>query len=117
MFQCPRGLGDFSHGPQWPTADQLNAARFNAREGLVTFPTLAVAACSGTYHVTDVPGFNAREGLVTFPTTQPAQVPGWFRAFLFQCPRGLGDFSHLSFWLCWRPWWPAARVSMPARAW
>ena len=38
--------------------------RFNAREGLVPFPT------SGTYHVSKVPleGFNAREGLVTFPT-------------------------------------------------
>ena len=45
------------------------ALRFNAREGLVTFPTPGarvdhssrIARC-----------FNAREGLVTFPTSFPA---------------------------------------------
>ena len=41
-------------------------SRFNAREGLVTFPTRLEKA--GVAFLFIWTGFNAREGLVTFPT-------------------------------------------------
>ncbi len=112
-FQCPRGLGDFSHFSAWPGKIIAWAGdRFNAREGLVTFPTFPQLRFSAWYQKS----FNAREGLVTFPTEKRNRR--WLRCFWFQCPRGLGDFSH-------RPPQPRrpllrlrqCQVSMPARAW
>ncbi len=91
-FQCPRGLGDFSH--EWGHGLCINRkpASFNAREGLVTFPTELESShliLSGT-----AKGFNAREGLVTFPTQGDIAVVLTDTLPVFQCPRGLGDFSH-----------------------
>ena len=39
-FQCPRGLGDFSHEATIMALIVFSGAGFNAREGLVTFPTI-----------------------------------------------------------------------------
>ena len=39
-------------------------------------------------------GFNAREGLVTFPTEGQYCFESRVVYVEFQCPRGLGDFSH-----------------------
>ena len=70
-FQCPRGLGDFSHRSSPRIGGRLTPLCFNAREGLVTFPTsLRVLRTPMEVLVR----FNAREGLVTFPT---ALLFGW----------------------------------------
>ena len=89
---------------------------FNAREGLVTFPTGEHGR--GVRESSEPGRFNAREGLVTFPTVLLGQLDEAERAsspIKFQCPRGLGDFSHRTA--------PSkygrgkGKVSMPARAW
>ena len=96
MFQCPRGLGDFSHlnGHRVVDVSPAVSRRFNAREGLVTFPTSAVGARDGLSRHSS---FNAREGLVTFPTDGGNRFSDNLPEgglVMFQCPRGLGDFSH-----------------------
>ncbi len=94
-FQCPRGLGDFSHIGGVIALIRRGVPRFNAREGLVTFPTQHRDYGHPTRQQFQCPrglgdfshglktllffnrnihrSFNAREGLVTFPT-QPVNV-------------------------------------------
>ncbi len=91
-FQCPRGLGDFSHRAEVEAILTAVTTGFNAREGLVTFPTRHLSSPPGTQRVPCC--FNAREGLVTFPTKLSNSLLGNLMPDKFQCPRGLGDFSH-----------------------
>jgi len=53
--------------PQRERPTGLESGGFNAREGLVTFPTL-LAIMILLFVWLAPSGFNAREGLVTFPT-------------------------------------------------
>ena len=58
----------------------------------MTFPTATpIPELSRRIFITAC--FNAREGLVTFPTQTPP-FPETGVVLEFQCPRGLGDFSH-----------------------
>ncbi len=60
----------------------------------MTFPTIAPRWLAELVYKQC---FNAREGLVTFPTTirfQQLYDGAVVIAGGFQCPRGLGDFSH-----------------------
>ncbi len=65
-----------------PLAQIQVVDRFNAREGLVTFPTRGIAPslCQKRRK-----GFNAREGLVTFPTEANLGANRSDRE-RFQCP-------------------------------
>ncbi len=52
----------------------MRLSRFNAREGLVTFPTEDEKIARVAYTIR----FNAREGLVTFPTPpRQEHLGGW----------------------------------------
>ena len=70
---------------------------FNAREGLVTFPTHLVL--SGTVKVLKC--FNAREGLVTFPTYFIFRLTDeWLLNFGFNAREGLVTFPTMRLIIC-----------------
>ena len=88
---CSNNINNVYAQYAWTTYDR----RFNAREGLVTFPT--ATAGRGGSGGRQRP-FQCPRGLGDFSHMVHVDVSGRPRTEKFQCPRGLGDFSHLLYW-------------------